>query len=134
MEVFRKNLLKHDPHPLNHKPSELEHENLIVSMFTDNNNDPVFVIRTSRKQVYDRRSITNSIRLNKQDFRSIIANVEAKLDQIDQGEIVVCRCSGYTFAGEGCCEFCNRERVRLWKLGGNKMVKAYGYEPIEETE
>lgn len=79
MEVFRKNLLKHKPHPLKHKPSELEHDNLTVSMFTGNNNEPVFVIKTSTKQVYDRRSITNTIRLNKQDFRSIIANVEAKV-------------------------------------------------------
>lgn len=106
MEVFRKNLLNHEPQPLKYKPNELEHNNLTVSMFTDNNNEPVFVIKTSTKQVYDRRSITNTICLNKQDFRSIIANVEATLNQIDQGEIVVCRCSGYTFADEGYCKFC----------------------------
>lgn len=84
MEVFRKNLLNHEPQPLKHKPSELEHDNLTVSMFTDNNNEPVFVIKTSTKQEYDRRSITNTIRLNEQDFRSIMANVEAKLDHTNQ--------------------------------------------------
>lgn len=132
MKIIEFNKLAHSAEPLSHKPDELEHDELSVHVITDNEHDPQLMLYHSRKHIYDRRSKTDRIFLKRNELEQIISVAKATLEQIDQGEIALCKCGNYYHIDE-VCKSCLNERIRLFRLGGNNMVRAWGYDPIEET-
>lgn len=133
MKITNIDKLTRSAEPLSHKPDELEHDELSVHVITDNEYEPQILLHHSKKHIYDRRSTTNRIFLKRTELEHIISVTEAALKQIDQGEIILCECGKYYHIDE-VCKFCLNERLRLFKLGGNNMVRAWGYDPIEEVE
>lgn len=132
MEIFKKNLLNHPPQPLCHNPEELEHNDLSLHLFNDHHGHPTFALQHSKKDVYAKRAVVNRIHMNAEDLKEAMSAAISTLEKVDREDLLVCQCGRYIPADQDCCESCKNERIRLWKIGGNQMVRAFGFTPLHE--